>query len=145
MDTAAREASRKLRDPKIRERLKELTGSAVAEQRELLSARLLDLLTRRAFYDTLDMVDDNGQLKKELARNRTYGILDAVNNTEANDKPAFSLKLASRDKAIELLIKLLQVQKIELREAERSPNVVLLSPMKLSFDEWGKKYGSANG
>lgn len=136
--TASREASRKMKDPQIRARLSALVNDRIAMERDQLSIQLLDLLKKRAFYDPLDFIDSTGNLKNDFDRDASKGLIDNVDSLSP-DGQKVRIKFASRDKAVEHLLKLLELSADTSNcEPEQSVRVVML-PEPMTPEQWIEK------
>ena len=138
--TAARESSRKMKSKEIRCRLKELVQEQMSMERCNLSVQILELLKRRMFYDPLDIVDESGRIRPDINRNMTIGIIDSLDHQNTDGQMPPRIKFPSRDKAIELTLRLLALSAGQENEEQTSARVILL-PQSMAPDAWMETYG----
>jgi len=138
--TSSREASRKLKDPRFRSRLNELVMDRMTLERSYLQVQLLELLKRRAFYDPLDYIDIAGNLKSDFDPESLKGVIDNLESSSP-DGQRVKIKFASRDKAIDYLLRLLELS-AEQSSCEPEQNVrVIMLPESITPEQWTEKFG----
>jgi hypothetical protein len=101
-------------------------GAVLAEiiQRERLplERRILDYWTRRAFYDPAEIVDGKGALIHPLEELSRQGLSVCVEGIEtrvnAQGVETIKIKLADRDKALEMLQQYIQMIKPQTQKIE---------------------------
>lgn len=120
-ETARRNASRLLTNADIQKYLSEALAGIIAREKVPLERRILDYWTRRAFYDPAEIIDGRGALLHPLTELDTLSICVEGIETRVNAQgiETVKVKLADRDKALEMLQQYIamikpQTQKIEL-------------------------------
>jgi phage terminase small subunit len=122
-ESARRNASRLLTNADIQERMGAVLAEIIQRERLPLERRILDYWTKRAFYDPAEIVDGKGALLHPLEELSRRGLSVCVEGIEtrinAQGIETVKVKLADRDKALEMLQQYIQMikpqtQKIEL-------------------------------
>jgi hypothetical protein len=119
-DTARVEASKILANPNVKQAIKDYLDEVISQYKGTLEYEILEMYKLRAFYDTKDIIDDNGKLVKPMSKlgdlTKCVEGIEKTYNRLGNE--IIKIKLANREIALEKLanyMKLL-VQKIELPE-----------------------------
>ena len=102
-------AARLLADANIQEALSTELAAVLKEKRRPLEKRILDTWMVRAFYDTTEIIDLDGNLviaTSELRKRGLHVCIDSINkklNSQGDEYMEY--KLADRDKALDMLQK----------------------------------------
>jgi hypothetical protein len=130
--TAAVEACRLLKDPKVQEALSDELSALLAEKRRPLEKRILDTWLIRAFYDPTEIISLNGSLKISEAELRKKGLqvcIDSINRKlNAQGMPYLEYKLADRDKALDMLRQYIQMIEVPKQKVELSGDISIGLP-----------------
>jgi phage terminase small subunit len=122
-ETARRNASRMLTNADIQEYMGVVLAGIIQRERLPLERRILDYWTKRAFYDPAEIVDSKGALIHPLEELGRRGLSVCVEGIEvrinAQGIETIKIKLADRDKALEMLQQYIgmiqpQARKIEI-------------------------------
>lgn len=105
--SAAANASKLIRTPKIQALLKQKLEEATGRRKEHLEHQILELWFTRAFYEPADILDDSGNLAKPMAELRRLGLsvcIEGVDKKPTKDGGYVKVyKLSNRDHALEQL------------------------------------------
>jgi phage terminase small subunit len=114
-ETARRNASRLLTNADIQERVGAVLAEILQRERLPLERRILDYWTKRAFYDPAEIVDGKGALLRPLEELSRRGLSVCVEGIEtrvnAQGAETTKIKLADRDRALEMLQQYIQMIK----------------------------------
>jgi phage terminase small subunit len=122
-ESARREASRLLTKVDIQEAMAAVLAKIIQRERIPLERRILDYWMKRAFYDPAEIVDSKGALihpLEELSRRGVSVCVEGIETrTNAQGVETTKIKLADRDKALEMLQLYIgmikpQTQKVEI-------------------------------
>jgi phage terminase small subunit len=122
-ETARRNASRLLTNADILKHIAAALDEIIQREKIPIERRVLDYWTRRAFYDPAEIIDGKGALLHPLTELSRIGLSVCVEGieTRVNSKgdETTKIKLADRDKALEMLqqyVRMIkpQTQKIEI-------------------------------
>jgi hypothetical protein len=140
---AAVSASEFLRKPNIRAAVREWVSDALDVRKDILAKEIIDVLLKRAFFDPLDYVDTQGVMK-DFDAVQARGVIDGIVRRETRDSTWVELRFADRDKALEMLIKYIELIKPDPAEAAAGTKIILL-PKAMTPDEWTSKFGPCEG
>jgi phage terminase small subunit len=122
-ESARREASRLLTNVDIQNYLSTTLAEALKRDKIPLEKRILDVWMKRAFYDPAEIVNGKGALLHPLEDLSEQGLSVCIEGietrTNAQGVESTKIKLADRDKALEMLQAYIamikpQTQKIEI-------------------------------
>jgi phage terminase small subunit len=122
-EAARRNASRLLTKADIQEHMGAVIAEALRRDKIPLEKRILDIWLKKAFYDPAEIVDGKGALTHSLGELSKRGLSVCVDGVEsrinAQGVETIKVRLADRDKALEMLqqyIRMIkpQTQKIEI-------------------------------
>jgi phage terminase small subunit len=123
-DTAKVEASRLLTKPNIQEHMGAFIAEVLQRDKIPLEKRILDTWLKRAFYDPAEIVDSKGALIHPLDELSRQGFSVCVEGIEtrinAQGVETIKVRLADRDKALEMLQEYIQMVKPQKQEIEIS-------------------------
>jgi phage terminase small subunit len=123
-ESARREASRLLTKVDIQEYMSAVIAGVLQRDKIPLEKRILDTWLKRAFYDPAEIVDGKGALLHPLEELSTQGLSVCVEGietrTNAQGIETTKIKLADRDKALEILQQYIQMVKPQKQEIEIS-------------------------
>jgi len=133
-DSARRNASRLLTNADIMEYLSKTLAEIIEREKIPLERRILDYWCKRAFYDPAEIIDSRGNLLHPLAELSNRGLSACIDGIETKvnaQSETFKIKLADRDKAIEMLQQYIamikpQTQKVEIISEETRARLALL-------------------
>jgi phage terminase small subunit len=121
-ETARRNASRLLTNADIQKYMAAALEEIIRREKIPIERRVLDYWTRRAFYDPAEIIDAKGALLHPLAELSVSGLSVCVESieTRVNSKGAETtkIKLADRDKALEMLQQYVQMIKPQTHKIE---------------------------
>jgi phage terminase small subunit len=121
-ESARRNASRLLTNTDIQEYMGAVLTEIIHRERIPLERRILDYWMKRAFYDPAEIVDGRGALVHPLAELSRRGISVCVEGIEtrinAQGVETVKIKLADRDKALEMLQQYIQMIKPQTQKIE---------------------------
>jgi phage terminase small subunit len=121
-ETARRNASVLLTKTDIQERLGAVLAGIMQRERIPLERRILDCWMKRAFYDPAEIVDRKGALLHPLAELGRRGLSVCIEGIEtrvnARGVETVKIKLAGRDKALEMLQQYIQMIKPQTQKIE---------------------------
>jgi phage terminase small subunit len=115
-------ASRMMRDQKIKTAVVKLLRTRQGETDFHTEYRLLKSLQTLALYDTADIVDKNGRLKKDLSE---LGELSVCITGIKQGKYGTEIKLYDRTRALELLMRYLELVRPADSVIAINPNIYL--------------------
>jgi phage terminase small subunit len=109
-------ASRLLTDANIKESIQDVMNMLLESEKLTLEKKIIQMYMHRAFYDPSDILDENGDLKvsdlKELPDSCRYAIEGIESKTTYGKDDTVidrKIKLANREKALEMLSKYMQI------------------------------------
>jgi phage terminase small subunit len=121
-ETARRNASRLLTNADIQEYLGAVLAGIIQRERLPLERRILGYWMKRAFYDPAEIVDSKGALIHPLEELSRQGFSVCVEGIEtrinAQGVEITKIKLADRDKALEMLQQYIQMIKPQTQTIE---------------------------
>jgi phage terminase small subunit len=121
-ESARREASRLLTKVDIQALLSSTLADILSWEKIPLEKRIFDFWTKRAFYDPAEIVDSKGALIHPLEELSRQGVSVCVEGIEtrinAQGKETTRIKLADRDKALEMLQQYIQMVKPQTQKIE---------------------------
>ena len=121
-ESARREASRLLTKVDIQEYLASTLEAIIRWEKIPLERRILDYWTRRAFYDPSEIIDGKGALARPLEelsrRGHTVCIEGIETRINAQGGETVKVKLADREKALEMLQQYVQMIKPQTQRIE---------------------------
>ena len=121
-ETARRNASRLLTTADIQEYMAAALSEIMRREKMPIERRIFDCWTRRAFYDPAEIIDAKGALIHSLAELSVNGLSVCVEGieTRVNSKgvETTKIKLADRDKALEMLQQYMQMIKPQTQKIE---------------------------
>jgi phage terminase small subunit len=121
-ESARREASRLLTNVDIQEYMGTVIAGVLRRDKIPLEKRILDTWLKRAFYDPAEIVDGKGALLcplEELSRQGLSICVEGIENRiNAQGVEIIKVKLADRDKALEMLQQYIQMVKPQKQEIE---------------------------
>lgn len=140
-ESARRAASRLLTKVDTQQLLASELKAILAERRQPLEKRILDVWMVRAFFDPTEILDLHGNLKiteEDLRKKGLHVCIDSINRKlNAQGQSYLEYKLADRDKALDMLQKYIAM----IKEPDKNLNLVvgagvLRVPEKLTPEEW---------
>jgi phage terminase small subunit len=121
-EAARRNASRLLTNADIREYTSAVIDGILKQEKIPLEKRIFDTWVKRAFYDPAEIVDGNGALLNPLEELSGRGLSVCVEGIErrvnAQGVEMIKIKLADRDKALEMLHQYIQMIKPQTQKIE---------------------------
>jgi phage terminase small subunit len=121
-ETARRNASRLLTNADIQEAMTSLIAEVLRRDKIPLEKRIFDVWLKRAFYDPAEIVDDKGGLLhplEELSRRGLSVCVEGVERrTNAQGVETIKIKLADREKALEMLQQYIHMVKPQTQKFE---------------------------
>jgi phage terminase small subunit len=121
-ESARRNASRLLTKADIQEYMSAVIAEVLQRDKITLEKRILDIWLKRAFYDPAEIVDDKGTLLHSLEELSRRGLSVCVEGIEtrrsAQGTETTKIKLADRDKALEMLQQYIQMIKPQTQKIE---------------------------
>jgi phage terminase small subunit len=121
-ETARRNASRLLTNADIQEYMGAVIAEVLRRDKIPLEKRILDTWLKRAFYDPAEVVDGRGALLHSLDELSRRGLSVCVESIEtrvnAQGVETVKVKLADRDKALEMLQQYIQMIKPQTQKFE---------------------------
>jgi phage terminase small subunit len=121
-ETAKVEASRLLTKPNIQEYMSAVIADVLQRDKIPLEKRILDTWLKRAFYDPAEIVDSKGALIHPLEELSRRGLSVCVEGIEtrisAQGVEIIKVRLAGRDKALEMLQEYIHMVKPQKQEIE---------------------------
>jgi phage terminase small subunit len=121
-ESARREASRLLTKVDVQEYMGATLSEIIYRERLPLERRILDYWMRRAFYDPAKIVDGRGALLYPLEELSGRGLSVCVEGIEtrinARGVETVKIKLADRDRALEMLQQYIQMVKPQTQKIE---------------------------
>jgi phage terminase small subunit len=121
-ETARRNASRLLTNADIQKYIGTVLAGILQRERLPLERRILDYWTKRAFFDPAEIVDSKGSLLHPLEELSRLGLSVCVEGIEtrvnAQGVETIKIKLADRDKALEMLQQYIQMIKPQTQKVE---------------------------
>jgi phage terminase small subunit len=121
-ETARRNASRLLTNADIQEYMGAVIAEVLRRDKIPLEKRILDTWLKRAFYDPAEIVDGRGALLHSLDELSRRGLSVCVESIEtrinAQGAETIKVKLADRDRALEMLQQYIQMVKPQTQKIE---------------------------
>jgi len=120
-ETARRNASRLLTNADIQSYMSEILDEIIRREKIPLEKRILDVWMRRAFFDPAEIVDSRGALLHPLAELSDQGLSVCIEGIETRvnaQGETTKVKLADRDKALEMLQQYIQMIKPQAQKIE---------------------------
>jgi phage terminase small subunit len=121
-ESARRNASRLLTNADIQEYMSAVLAEIIQRERLPLERRILDYWLKRAFYDPAEIIDSKGALLhplEELSRQRLSACIEGIETRiNAQGVETVKIKLADRDKALEMLQQYIQMIKPQTQKIE---------------------------
>jgi phage terminase small subunit len=144
-ESARRNASRLLTNADIQEAMSSVIAEVLRRDKISLEKRILDTWMRQAFFDLAEIIDSKGALLHPLEELSKQGLSVCVEGIEtrinAQGVETVKIKLADRNKALEMLQEYIQMikpqtQKIELGglSDEARARLALLYDEEISAD-----------
>jgi phage terminase small subunit len=121
-ETARRNASRLLTNADIQKHLSAVLAEIIQRERLPLERRILDYWTKRSFYDPAEIVDSKGALLHPLEDLSRRGLSVCIEGVEtrvnAQGVETIKIKLADRDRALEMLQQYVQMIRPQVQRVE---------------------------
>jgi phage terminase small subunit len=121
-ESARRNASRLLTNADIQNHMGAVLSEILQRERLPLERRILDYWTKRAFYDPAEIVDGKGALLHSLEELSRRGLSVCVEGIETRINTrgveTVRIKLAARDRALEMLQQYIQMIKPQTQKIE---------------------------
>jgi phage terminase small subunit len=121
-EAARRNASRLLTKADIQRHMSGVIAEALQREKITLEKRIFDVWIKRAFYDPADIVDGKGALLHSLGVLSEKGLSVCIEGIEsrinAQGVETTKVKLADRDKALEMLQQYISMIKLQTQKVE---------------------------
>jgi hypothetical protein len=139
------QSSRLLANARFQEYFAEFLEKQLGEDKAILSAKVVQKMTVRAFYDPADIINDDGSLRHSMEELSAMGLSYAIDGIERTitkqGDEIIRVRLADRQAALESLAKYLRLiqqgTNVELNTQKSYQFVVI---QRMTADEWDKYY-----
>jgi phage terminase small subunit len=125
-ESARREASRLLTKPDIQKHMNDVIVGILKQEKIPLEKRIFDTWARMAFYDPAEIVDGKGALIHPLEELSKRGLSVCVEGIETRmnaQGETVKVKLADRNKALEMLKQYIQMIKPQMQRMDITGNM----------------------